>query len=363
MITSEEIKRRLWNGANELRGSMDASRYKDYMLGLMFYKFLSDQTLNAYKVMNKGFFDNLSEKELFENFRQEYNEMVEEGLEEDFENTIINMRGYFIPPDRLYQRWIESINDGTFELSLVSDSLKNFDNNFKDAKNKENFKGIFSSSLIDLSDSALGSDLTERSKNIQALIGLFSDLNMAELQEGDILGDAYEYLIGMFAMDSGKKAGEFYTPHQVSEVIAQIVTRSSDIQSIYDPTVGSGSLLLTVGNLLTEDQKRDLQYYGQEKNTSTYNLCRMNLLLHGVLPSNMNIRNGDTLAEDWPDDPRRPNEAVQFDAVVMNPPYSLSRWNKAGLKVSDPRFQIAGVLPPKSKGDGRERKPRDTDVV
>ena len=351
MITSEEIKRRLWNGANELRGSMDASRYKDYMLGLMFYKFLSDQTLNAYKVMNKGFFDNLSEKELFENFRQEYNEMVEEGLEEDFENTIINMRGYFIPPDRLYQRWIESINDGTFELSLVSDSLKNFDNNFKDAKNKENFKGIFSSSLIDLSDSALGSDLTERSKNIQALIGLFSDLNMAELQEGDILGDAYEYLIGMFAMDSGKKAGEFYTPHQVSEVIAQIVTRSSDIQSIYDPTVGSGSLLLTVGNLLTEDQKRDLQYYGQEKNTSTYNLCRMNLLLHGVLPSNMNIRNGDTLAEDWPDDPRRPNEAVQFDAVVMNPPYSLSRWNKAGLKVSDPRFQIAGVLPPKSKGD------------
>src|SRR5699024_10774518 len=166
-----------------------------------------------------------------------------------------------------------------------------------------------------------------------------------------VLGDAYEYLIGQFAMESGKKAGEFYTPRQVSEVMAQIVAKSSNINSIYDPTVGSGSLLLTVRNHLNKDDQKLLNYYGQEKNTATYNLTRMNLLLHGVRPENMTIRNGDTLQEDWPEDPERPSDGVQFDAVVMNPPYSVKNWNQADLKVSDPRFEIAGVLPPNSKGD------------
>jgi type I restriction enzyme M protein len=152
-------------------------------------------------------------------------------------------------------------------------------------------------------------------------------------------------------MESGKKAGEFYTPHQVSEVMAQIVAKSSKIESIYDPTVGSGSLLLTVGKHLDLDEQKNLKFYGQEKNTATYNLTRMNLLLHGVRPEKMTIRNGDTLSYDWPEDPKRPNEGVQFDAVVMNPPYSVKNWNRTGLKVSDPRFEIAGVLPPDSKGD------------
>src|SRR5699024_2045657 len=152
-------------------------------------------------------------------------------------------------------------------------------------------------------------------------------------------------------MESGAKAGEFYTPRQVSEVMAQIVAKSSNINSIYDPTVGSGSLLLTVRNHLHTDAQKTLNYYGQEKNTATYNLTRMNLLLHGVRPERMTIRNGDTLAEDWPEDPERPNEGVQFDAVVMNPPYSVKSWNQADLKVSDPRFEVAGVLPPNSKGD------------
>lgn len=152
-------------------------------------------------------------------------------------------------------------------------------------------------------------------------------------------------------MESGKKAGEFYTPHQVSEVMAQIVAKSSEIKSIYDPTVGSGSLLLTVKKHLDKNAQRDLNYYGQEKNTATYNLTRMNLLLRGVRPEKMTIKNGDTLSNDWPEDPKNPNEGVQFDAVVMNPPYSAKNWNKAGLKVSDPRFEIAGTLPPDSKGD------------
>ncbi|NRT75147.1 type I restriction-modification system subunit M [Clostridium beijerinckii] len=344
MITSEEIKRRLWDGANELRGSMDASRYKDYMLGLMFYKFLSDKTLDTLKIaLRKG---QLSENELVEEYVKAKTEHGDK-----IEKTIQRVLGYYVSPEYLYQTWLNDINSGDFEVQKVTDSLNSFERTISVSGDESDFKGLFSSSTLDLTDTALGSNLNERSKNIKALILLFADLNMVALQKGDVLGDAYEYLIGQFAMESGKKAGEFYTPHQVSEVMAQIVAKSSEIKSIYDPTVGSGSLLLTVKKHLDKDAQRDLAYYGQEKNTATYNLTRMNLLLHGVRPEKMTVKNGDTLSNDWPEDPEQPNEGVQFDAVVMNPPYSASNWNKAELKVSDPRFEIAGALPPDSKGD------------
>ncbi len=344
MITSEEIKKRLWDGANELRGSMDASRYKDYMLGLMFYKFLSDKTLDTFK--SSANLGKITEEELvieYKNARDKYGESLDK--------TIKGILGYYVAPEYLYQTWISDINSGDFEVQKVTDSLHNFERSISIESGSDDFKGLFSSSTIDLTDTALGRNLNERSKNIQALIMLFADLNMVDLQKGDVLGDAYEYLIGQFAMESGKKAGEFYTPYQVSEVMAQIVAKSSKIESIYDPTVGSGSLLLTVGRHLDKDAQENLNYYGQEKNTATYNLARMNLLLHGVRPEKMIIKNGDTLSYDWPEDPERPNEGVQFDAVVMNPPYSVKNWNRSGLKVSDPRFEIAGVLPPDSKGD------------
>lgn len=344
MITSEEIKRRLWDGANELRGSMDASRYKDYMLGLMFYKFLSDKTLDAFKT--SAGLSQLSDEEMVKKYkeaREEYGDYLDK--------TIQGVLGYYVAPQYLYQTWVMDISSGDFELKKVTDSLHSFESTIAIESGSDDFKGLFSSSTIDLADTALGSNLNERSKNVQALIMLFADLNMVALQRSDVLGDAYEYLIGQFAMESGKKAGEFYTPHQVSEVMAQIVTKSPSIQSIYDATVGSGSLLLTVGKHLDSDSRSNLEYYGQEKNTATYNLTRMNLLLHGVRPEKMTVRNADTLAEDWPEDPERPNQGAQFDAVVMNPPYSAKNWNRAGLTVSDPRFEIAGTLPPDSKGD------------
>lgn len=342
MITSEEIKLRLWNGANELRGSMDASRYKDYMLGLMFYKFLSDQTLKTYA--------NLSGVSKESDWYQEYI-LAHQEYGTELEKMIQDVLGYFVRPEHLYQTWVKDMNEGRFEVQKVTDSLSQFERSIAVANGSDDFQGLFASSTLDLTDTALGSNLNERSKNIQALIRLFEDLDMVALQNGDVLGDAYEYLIGQFAMESGKKAGEFYTPHQVSEVMAQIVATNSSISSIYDPTVGSGSLLLTVKKHLSEDRQRSLNYYGQEKNTATYNLTRMNLLLHGVRPEKMSIKNGDTLSQDWPEDPERPNEGVQFDAVVMNPPYSVKNWNRSGLKPSDPRFEIAGVLPPDSKGD------------
>ncbi|GAK29927.1 type I restriction enzyme M protein [Weissella oryzae SG25] len=351
MITSEEIKARLWDGATELRGSMDASRYKDYMLGLMFYKFLSDKTLETF-ASTAG----LSKDD---NLLEEYTKAHEEyGVELD--KMIQGVLGYFVLPEYLYQTWIKDINAGDFEVQKVIDSLNDFErtiasnddqNNNPNNNLNDDFKGIFSNSTMDLTDTALGSGLNERSKNIKALIQLFEDLDMVALQKGDVLGDAYEYLIGQFAMESGKKAGEFYTPRQVSEVMAQIVARTQSIKTIYDPTVGSGSLLLTVKKYLNLSAQRDLNYYGQEKNTATYNLTRMNLLLHGVRPEKMTINNGDTLSQDWPEDPKRSSEGIQFDAVVMNPPYSLKNWNKSGLKVTDPRFEIAGILPPDAKGD------------
>ena len=323
---------------------MDASRYKDYMLGLMFYKFLSDKTLETFR-MTSGL-KSLTEAELVEEYRK-----TKELLGDQLENMIKQILGYYVLPEYLYQSWIQDINNGTFEVQKVIDSLNNFERTIAAGDNADDFKGIFSNSTLDLTDTALGSNLNERSKNIKALIGLFSDLDMIALQKGDVLGDAYEYLIGQFAMESGKKAGEFYTPRQVSEVMAQIVAKTSQIRSIYDPTVGSGSLLLTVKKHLDKDSQENLSYYGQEKNTATYNLSRMNLLLHDVLPGKMTIKNGDTLAEDWPEDPEHPDEGIQFDAVVMNPPYSLKGWNRSGVKVSDPRFQMAGVLPPDNKGD------------
>lgn len=343
MITSEDIKRRLWDGANDLRGSMDASRYKDYMLGLMFYKFLSDKTLEAFKTASG---ESGTEAEIIEAYEQAY-ESYGDGLIDMIQGGL----GYYVLPQHLYQRWLKDIREGSFELEKVTESLQSFERTVATTGDIDDFKGLFSSSTIDLTDTALGSNLNARSRNVRKLIELFADLNMVALQKGDVLGDAYEYLIGQFAMESGKKAGEFYTPQQVSEVMAQIVAKSTNIQSIYDPTVGSGSLLLTVSKHLTEDERKNLHYYGQEKNTATYNLTRMNLLLHGVRPEKMTVKNGDTLGQDWPEDPERPSEGVQFDAVVMNPPYSVKNWNQEDLKVTDPRFEIAGVLPPASKGD------------
>ena len=342
MITSDEIKKRLWDGANELRGSMNASQYMDYMLGLMFYKFLSDKTLEQVRMTEQLY--ELTEEELVNHYKNVYDE-----YQKQYIDLIRQQLGYYIQPEYLYQRWIQDINEGRFELETIRASLDDFERTIAGGQNPDDFENLFSS--LDLTNQALGKDLNERSKNIKELISLFADLNMVALQKTDVLGDAYEYLIGQFAMEAGKKAGEFYTPRQISEVMAQIVTLSGDVTSVYDPTVGSGSLLLTVKQHLSSQEQKDLNYYGQEKNTATYNLTRMNLLLHGVRPEKMTIRNADTLAQDWPEDPKRPNEAVQFDAIVMNPPYSLKKWNSDGLTISDPRFSFVGMMPPDKTGD------------
>lgn len=342
MFTTEDIKKRLWDGANELRGSMDASRYKDYMLGLMFYKFLSDKTLQQFKVINGN--QQKPTNEIFQDYKQ-----AKEKMGSKVEKMIQDVLGYFVSPEHLYHAWLADINEGTFQLQNVTDSFSAFERSIAITPDSDDFTGLFASSTLDLENTALGSGLPERSKNIKKLILLFADLDMVALQDSDVLGDAYEYLIGQFAMESGKKAGEFYTPRQVSEVMAQVVVKTtSNVKAVYDATVGSASLLLTVSKHLSKDAQKELQYFGQESNTSTYNLTRMNLLLHGVKPNKMTIRNADTLGHDWPEDN---GQEILFDAVVMNPPYSLSKWNNSKLTVSDPRFSVAGIMPPDAKGD------------
>lgn len=334
MKNTTQIQKLLWNASLKLRGSMDASRYKDYMLGLMFYKFLCDKNLDTFKII--AGLSNVTEKELLEKYISDSKTMGQ-SLYEKIRQQI----GYFIEPNYLFQKWIEDIRIGDFALQNVEDGFCFFEKNVVD----DNLRDIFTNSPIDLTSPALGHNLAQRSRNISDLVFLFDELQLNTITDIDLFGDAYEYLIGQFAMESGKKAGEFYTPRQVSEVMAQIIAQNSDISSIYDPTVGSGSLLLTVRKHLNKESQRNLSYYGQEKNTVTYNLARMNLLLHGVNPGKINIRNADTLADNWPD------SNTKIDAIVMNPPYSLNGWNKAGLKTTDPRFEIAGVLPPNSKGD------------
>ncbi|GAB6093164.1 type I restriction-modification system subunit M [Furfurilactobacillus curtus] len=345
--TNQELYGRLWNGAEQLRGSMDASKYKDYMLGIMFYKFLSDKTLASFSSYNQ-----VPSEQAYDVYMSILDHP--EAQQQVFKGLIADL-GYYVQPQDLYQTWMVKIEQNTFEVANIEDAFNNFQRNVQGSTNKDDFDGLFSS--LDVSSPDLGSDLHKRNENLRALVRLFADLDMNELQKTDVLGDAYEYLVGQFGMEAGKKAGEFYTPRQVSEVMAQVVTNSTeDIHNIYDPTVGSGSLLLTVAKHLKQASLETLNYFGQEYNTATYNLTRMNLLLHGVQPDHMTVRNADTLKEDWPEDPRNPQQSRQFDAVVMNPPYSYN-WSKgdnsayAMATLTDPRYQDYGALAPKTKAD------------
>ena len=338
MITSEEIKLRLWNGANELRGSMDASRYKDYMLGLMFYKFLSDQTLKTFAstagVGNES------------NWYQEYI-LAHQEYGTELEKMIQDVLGYFVRPEHLYQTWVKDMNEGRFEVQKVTDSLSQFERSIAVANGSDDFQGLFASSTLDLTDTALGSNLNERSKNIQALIRLFEDLDMVALQNGDVLGDAYEYLMKHFATESGKSKGQFYTPSEVSRIMAKVIgieKAKSQSQTIYDPTCGSGSLLLKAA----DEAQRGVTIYGQEKDVATVALAKMNMILHGNEIAE--IQQGDTISS--PEFKNPDGTLKTFDFAVANPPFSTKSWS-SGLDPQNDEFdRFTGYgIPPAKNGD------------
>jgi type I restriction enzyme M protein len=272
---------------------------------------------------------------------------------DDYLEDISSSLGYAIAPNDTWESLINKINDAQV---IPSDYQTIFDNFNKNAElNREavkDFRGIFND--INLGDSRLGSSTNERAKSLNNIVKLVDEVEYKGDDGRDILGEIYEYLIGKFAASAGKKGGEFYTPHQVSKILAKLVTngveKSNEFFNIYDPTMGSGSLLLTVGQELSDGIT--MKYFGQELNTTTYNLARMNLMMHNVSYNNMTLNNADTLGSDWPDGPdgKGIDHPRSFDAVVANPPYS-AKWDNDKTKLKDPRFSDYGKLAPASKAD------------
>jgi len=328
-----ELNNQLWASADILRGKMDPNEYKNYLLGLIFYKYLSDQQLRAvYEEENGKVSEYPSREEQFNVFLEWYNEDAE-----DIKEIMSIKLGYFIAPDYLFYTLRKKADEYNLQISDLQNAFIEL------GRQGEHFMGLFDD--VDLTSTKLGANAQQRNVTVTEVIKALDEINLFG-HDGDVIGDAYEYLIGQFAAGAGKKAGEFYTPQAVSKIISEIVSIGQEEIApfhIYDPTVGSASLMLNIRQFVKNSGK--VHYHGQELNTTTYNLARMNLILHNVEQSQMRLRNGDTLDEDWPTD-----EPYLFNAVVMNPPYSAV-WSADDKFLSDPRFERFGKLAPKSKAD------------
>lgn len=333
-MNKQELAARIWESANNMRSKIEANEYKDYILGFIFYKFLSDKEENDLK---KDGWDE---------------ETMKEYLVESDSATVKQCQdryGYFIEYKNLFSTWLKMGSD--FDVSNVRDALSAF-NRLINENHKKVFEKIFET--LDTGLSKLGDNSGAQTKAISKLIALIDPIPMDDKQGYDVLGFIYEYLISMFAANAGKKAGEFYTPHEVSLVMSQIVAdhlKDRDKIEIYDPTSGSGSLLINIGQSVAKylNDKDKIKYYAQELKENTYSLTRMNLVMRGIKPENIVARNGDTLADDWPyfeeNDKENTYEALFVDAVVSNPPYS-QKWDPK----EDARFSNYGIAP-KAKAD------------
>lgn len=326
-----KVDTQLWAMANDLRGSMEASEFKNYILGLIFYKFLSNK-------ITKTINDELEDEGL--NFIDAWKDI---SMRDDIKELSIRTIGYFLEPKYLFDSFVAKINKNEFTVEDLKEGIKAIVTSTIGADSQEDFADLFED--MDLDNNKLGKGEGERSKLIGKIILKIADLNLDISETNfDILGHAYEYLIGKFAASAGKKAGEFYTPAQVSELLARIVTlENKNLKTAYDPTCGSGSLLLRVRNNVSNSNS--IKLYGQEMVATTYNLARMNMLLHGVDYEKFDIYNGDTL-----ENPAERHKGIKFDAVVANPPYS-AKWEPVG-KDEDSRFNgYDGKYAPSSKAD------------
>lgn len=332
MENSKDLISVLWSGADILRSKMDANEYKNYLLGIIFYKYLSDSFLiKVYDMICDGKPQTLKEaldvyvKEL----ESEGSEELKQGMKEECH--------YVIEPELTYTYFADAARNNSFNREQLQKAFNNIE------QSDPIFADLFAD--IDLYSNRLGTGDQKQSDTVASLI---KEIDKADLLNSDaeILGNAYEYLIGQFASETGKKAGEFYTPQAVSKILTRIAIAGQEEKqglSVYDPCMGSGSLLLNAKKYAKYSQY--IKYYGQELNTSTYNLARMNMFLHGIPAENQNLRNGDTLDGDWPTD-----EETDFNMILMNPPYS-AKWTAAAGFLQDERFSDYGVLAPKSKAD------------
>ncbi|MEG2272853.1 MAG: type I restriction-modification system subunit M [Acinetobacter sp.] len=332
-VQLQQLQKQLWNIANTLRGTMGADEFRDYILGFIFYKYLSEKAVNYGDALLKN-----------EEVDFTYNELDESNAEhkpyiEVIKKNSISEVGYALTPKQLFHSLAQRGRQGEFILDDLTATLKSIEQSTLGTDSADDFANLFED--MDLNSTKLGNNASDRNELVAKVLSHLDDIDFdISNTEADVLGDAYEYLIGEFASGAGKKAGEFYTPQTVSTLLAKIVTQGKDrLRSVYDPTCGSGSLLLRV-----KREVKDVDMiYGQEMNRTTYNLARMNMILHDVHFAKFDIKQENTLT--------RPQHLdKKFDAVVANPPFS-AKWSADPLFLQDERFAAYGKLAPSSKAD------------
>ena len=330
-----ELHRAIWQIANDLRGSVDGWDFKQYVLGILFYRFISENLTN---------YINADERRAG---RKDFDYATLSNKEAEFGRAdTVKEKGFYILPSELFVNVRKNArNDANLNETLTT-VFRNIENSAKGANSEDDIKGLFDD--LDVNSNKLGGTVEKRNQKLAKLFESIGDLRLGNYSDNtiDAFGDAYEFLMTMYASNAGKSGGEFYTPQEVSELLAEITTvGKTEVNKVYDPACGSGSLLLKFAKVLGKENVRQ-GFFGQEINLTTYNLCRINMFLHDINYNNFDIAHGDTLIDPkhWDDEP--------FDAIVSNPPYSIHWEGDANpILINDPRFSPAGVLAPKSKAD------------
>ena len=330
-----ELHRTIWNIANDLRGSVDGWDFKQYVLGMLFYRYISENLANY---INQGEIEADNQDFRYEELSDEEAEVAREDM--------VTTRGFFILPSQLFCNVHKNASDDENLNETLEKVFRGIESSAQGSASEDDFKGLFDD--IDVNSNKLGGTVAKRNEKLVKLMDGIADMKLGNYKDNtiDAFGDAYEYLMGMYASNAGKSGGEYYTPQEVSELLTKLtVVGKTEVNKVYDPACGSGSLLLKFAKVLGRENVR-LGFYGQEINITTYNLCRINMFLLDIDYDKFDIAHGDTLTEPqhWDDEP--------FEAIVSNPPYSI-KWEGDGntILISDPRFSPAGVLAPKSKAD------------
>lgn len=331
-----ELHKAIWAIANDLRGSVDGWDFKQYVLGTLFYRYISENFSN--------YINKLQAEAGVEGF--DYADMDDAEIDDDVKAEFVNSKGYFIAPSQLFENIVKTAKDDE-NLNITLESIfRSIEESALGTDSEDDLKGLFAD--FDTNSNKLGGTVEDRNKLLVKLLNGVAGMNLGNFQENtiDAFGDAYEFLMGMYAANAGKSGGEYFTPQEVSELLTRLATvGKTEVNKVYDPACGSGSLLLKAAKVLGKDNIRQ-GFFGQEINVTTYNLCRINMFLHDVSYDKFDICLGDTLVspKHWDDEP--------FEVIVSNPPYSI-KWegDENAVLINDPRYASAGVLAPKSKAD------------
>ena len=335
MKEREELHKAIWSIADELRGSVDGWDFKQYILGIMFYRYISENITNY---INDG--ERKAGDTTFD-----YAKLTDSEAETERKN-LVKEKGFFILPSELFCNVCQKAKDDENLNETLEGIFRNIENSAVGSESEDDFSGLFDD--IDVNSNKLGATITKRNEKLVKILDGIANINLGNYQDNNIdaFGDAYEFLMSMYASNAGKSGGEFYTPQEVSELLTKLaIVGKKSVNKVYDPACGSGSLLLKSAKILGKDNVRN-GFYGQEINLTTYNLCRINMFLHDIGYDKFDIACEDTLVspQHWDDEP--------FEVIVSNPPYSI-KWagDDNAVLINDPRYSPAGVLAPKSKAD------------